>query len=157
MASFTNVLFLLDEPESHFNPKWRVKFISRLMDLPTANGKRGEINALSAQQDCLLTTHAPFVLSDMTRENVLIFQKSQVGVQVRRPDIETFGATFDTILEECFGVRPPMSEVPRQAIEKLMKCQDPAEVKAGIARLGDSVEKVFLMDHFRQLIQQEGH
>ena len=157
MASFTNVLFLFDEPESHFNPKWRVKFISRLMDLPTANGKRGEINALSAQQDCLLTTHAPFVLSDMTRENVLIFQKTQVGVQVRRPDIETFGATFDTILEECFGVRPPMSEVPRQAIEKLMKCQDPAEVKAGIARLGDSVEKVFLMDHFRQLIQQEGH
>lgn len=157
MASFINVLFLLDEPESHFNPKWRVKFISRLMDLPTANGKRGEINALSAQQDCLLTTHAPFILSDMTRENVLIFQKSHVGVQVRRPDIETFGATFDTILEECFGVRPPMSEVPRQEIEKLMKCQDPAEVKAGIARLGDSVEKVFLMDHFRQLIQQEGH
>jgi restriction system-associated AAA family ATPase len=157
MVSFVNVLFLLDEPESHFNPQWRVKFISRLMDLPTANGKRGETTALSAQQDCLLTTHAPFVLSDMTRENVLIFQKSQVGVQVRRPDIETFGATFDTILEECFGVRPPMSEVPRQEIEKLMKCQDPAEVKAGIARLGDSVEKVFLMDHFRQLIQQEGH
>jgi restriction system-associated AAA family ATPase len=157
MASFVNVLFLLDEPESHFNPKWRVKFISRLMDLPTANGKRGVITALSAQQDCLLTTHAPFVPSDMTRENVLIFQKSQLGVQVRRPDIETFGATFDTILEECFGVRPPMSEVPRQEIEKLMKCQDPAEVKAGIARLGDSVEKVFLMDHLRQLIQQEGH
>lgn len=33
-----DVLFLLDEPESHFNPQWRVKFISRLLDLP--NRKR---------------------------------------------------------------------------------------------------------------------
>jgi restriction system-associated AAA family ATPase len=157
MASFVNVLFLLDEPESHFNPQWRVKFISRLMDLPTANGRRCEITALSAQQDCLLTTHAPFVPSDMTRENVLIFQKTQDGVQVCRPDIETFGATFDTILEECFGVRPPMSEVPRREIKDLMESKNAVEVKAGIARLGDSVEKVFLMDHLRQLIQQEGH
>ncbi|MFZ4594621.1 MAG: restriction system-associated AAA family ATPase [Verrucomicrobiaceae bacterium] len=157
MVSFENILFLLDEPESHFNPQWRVKFISRLMDLPTANGKRGDAGALSALQDCLLTTHAPFVPSDMSRANVLIFKKTQEGVQVRRPDIETFGATFDTILEECFGVRPPISEVPRREIKDLMECQDAAEVKAGIARLGDSVDKVFLMDHLRQLSQQEGN
>jgi restriction system-associated AAA family ATPase len=157
MASFGNVLFLLDEPESHFNPQWRVKFISRLMELPTADGKRSAPTALSAQQDCLLTTHAPFVPSDMSRTNVLIFKKTQDGVQVGRPDIETFGATFDTILEECFNVRPPMSEIPRQEIKDLMQCQDAAEVKAGIARLGDSVDKVFLMDHLRQLSQQEGN
>jgi hypothetical protein len=126
------------------------------MELPTANGKRGEPSSLSTQQECLLTTHAPFVPSDMSRANVLIFKKTQDGVQVRRPDIETFGATFDTILEECFGVRPPMSEVPRREIEHLLECQDPVDVKAGIARLGDSVEKVFLMDHLRQLTSKEG-
>ncbi|MBK7828618.1 AAA family ATPase [Nannocystis sp.] len=38
MIADTNVLFLLDEPESHFNPQWRVRFISRLMNLPTAQG-----------------------------------------------------------------------------------------------------------------------
>ncbi|QSQ27602.1 restriction system-associated AAA family ATPase [Pyxidicoccus parkwayensis] len=156
MASFSNALFLLDEPESHFNPQWRVKFISRLMELPTANGKRGETGSAAAQQDCLLTTHSPFVPSDMARENVLIFKRDGQGVKVRRPGIETFGTTFDTILEECFDVRPPMSEVPRREIEELMRSQDRETVKAGIARLGDSVEKVFLMDHLRQLSQQEG-
>lgn len=155
MASFANVLFLLDEPESHFNPQWRVKFISRLMDLPTASGKRGEAGGAAAQQDCLLTTHSPFVPSDMSRENVLIFKKSESAVEVRRPNIETFGTTFDTILEECFDVRPPMSEVPRREIEDLMKSQDREAIKAGITRLGDSVEKVFLMDHLRQLSKQE--
>lgn len=156
MASFANVLFLLDEPESHFNPQWRVKFISRLMDLPTTNGKRGEAGGAAAQQDCLLTTHSPFVPSDMKRENVLIFKKAEAGVEVRRPGIETFGTTFDTILEECFDVRPPMSEVPRREIADLMKSQDREAIKAGIQRLGDSVEKVFLMDRLRQLSRQEG-
>jgi restriction system-associated AAA family ATPase len=154
MASSANVLFLLDEPESHFNPQWRVKFISRLMDLPTANGKRSATRSQSARQDCLLTTHSPFVPSDMRRENVLIFKKSD-GVHVVRPEIETFGTTFDTILEECFGVSPPMSDVPRREIAELMASEDPDQIRAGVARLGDSVEKVFLMDRLRQLSKRE--
>lgn len=157
MASFGNVLFLLDEPESHFNPQWRVKFISRLMELPTANGKRGEPASLSAQQDCLLTTHAPFVPSDVTRAKVLIFNKATEGVQVSRPDIETFGATFDSILDECFDVRPPISELPRQEIADLMQCHDPQAIIAGISRLGDSVDRVFLKDRLRQLSIKEGN
>lgn len=156
MASFPNVLFLLDEPESHFNPQWRVRFISRLMDLPTANGKRGDADGAVAQQDCLLTTHSPFVPSDMSRENVLIFKKSGSTVEVRRPNIETFGTTFDTILDECFDIRPPMSEVPRREIKELMVSEDPDAIKAGIAKLGDSVERVFLMDRLRQLSKQDG-
>ncbi|RKH58873.1 restriction system-associated AAA family ATPase [Corallococcus llansteffanensis] len=156
MASFANVLFLLDEPESHFNPQWRVKFISRLMDLPTASGKRGEAGGAAAQQDCLLTTHSPFVPSDMAREKVLIFKKTEAAVEARRPNVETFGTTFDTILEECFDIRPPMSEVPRREIKELMESQDRDAIEAGIARLGDSVEKVFLMDHLRQLSKQGG-
>ncbi|MCK7492855.1 MAG: restriction system-associated AAA family ATPase [Comamonadaceae bacterium] len=78
MASFPNVLFLLDEPESHFNPQWRVKFISRLMDLPTASGKRRKQRPPPLQRDCLLTTHSPFVPSDMPRENVLILQERRI-------------------------------------------------------------------------------
>lgn len=155
MVSFANVLFLLDEPESHFNPQWRVKFISRLMDLPTAGGKRAGARS-PARQDCLLTTHSPFVPSDMRRENVLIFKKADGRVQVVRPQVETFGTTFDSILEECFDVSPPMSEVPRREIAELMESEDLDEIRAGVARLGDSVEKVFLLDRLRQLSKQQG-
>ncbi len=112
MLSFSNVLFLLDEPESHLNPHWRVKFISRLLDLPTKGGKRNaEKKNQVVEQDCLLTTHAPFVPSDMSRDKVFIFGKDKDDVKVTHPNIETFGTTFDTILEECFSVRPPISGV----------------------------------------------
>ncbi len=156
MLSFANVLFLLDEPESHFNPQWRVEFTSKILDLPTPHGTRRDETGPS-QQDVLLTTHAPFVPSDMSRERVLIFSKDkETGkIVVRRPEIETFGTTFDAILDECFGVRPPISAEPRQEIDKLMKSEDPDEIKEGLKKLGNSVEKVFLADHLRQLPGEE--
>jgi len=158
MVSFPGVLFLLDEPESHFNPQWRVKFTSRLLALPTANGERGNSETAAARQVCLLTTHAPFVASDTPRERVFVFSKiAKTGkVEVNRPDIETYGTTFDAILEECFGVRPPMSQIPRDDIDELMKSEDPQVIKEGMQRLGQSVEKVFLADRLRQLTTKEG-
>jgi restriction system-associated AAA family ATPase len=155
MLSFPNVLFLLDEPESHSNPQWRVKFISRLLDLPTSNGiRRVEADVGAKRQECLLTTHAPFVPSDMPRDKVFIFNKDQGKVNVRHPNIETYGTTFDTILEECFGVRPPISKASLGEIEELMQSNDPKEIKSGMDRLGHSVEKVFLADRLDQLTKK---
>ena len=150
MVSYPNVLFLLDEPESHFNPQWRVGFTSRILTLPTAAGMRGQTGSVS-QQECLLSTHAPFVPSDMQRDKVFILHKEQHSIKVNRPDIETYGTTFDSILEECFGVKPPISDVPREFIEKLKSTDDPELLRAGIERLGHSVEKMFLLDRLRQL------
>jgi restriction system-associated AAA family ATPase len=150
MLCSPNVLFLLDEPESHFNPQWRVKFISRLLDLPTKDGLR-RVASDAAEQDCLLTTHAPFVPSDMPRNKIFIFGKENGKIVVRHPNIETYGTTFDRILEECFDVRPPISEVPLGEIESLMQSNDPEEIREGMSRLGFSVEKVFLADRLQQL------
>jgi len=156
MLSSANVLFLLDEPESHFNPLWRVKFISRILDLPTKDGARRE-SLKAPKQECLLTTHSPFVPSDMHREKVFIFSKDEQGkIQVQNPNIETFGTTFDTIIEECFNVRPPMSQVPLDAIKKLMQSDDREEIRAGMQQLGDSVEKAFLADRLRELPNRDG-
>jgi restriction system-associated AAA family ATPase len=152
MISFPGVLFLLDEPESHFNPEWRVKFISRLMDLPTPNGERRD-NSRASRQDALMTTHAPFVPSDMPRNRVLIFSKDdETGrAKVRLPDLETFGTTFDAILDECFDVRPPISEEPRRTINRLKKSNNAQEIRSGMDELGPSVDKAFLADRLRHL------
>lgn len=150
MLSFPNVLFLLDEPESHLNPSWRVKFISGIRNLPTANGKRSGTSD-AAEQDCILTTHAPFVPSDMPREKVFIFAKEKGKAFARNPDTETFGTNFDDILQMCFDVYPPISELPRKKISKLMKSENEQEIAEGIQKLGNSVEKAFVADKLRQL------
>ena len=156
MLSSPNILFLLDEPESHFNPQWRVKFISRILDLPTKDGDRRETSK-AARQDCLLTTHAPFIPSDMQRDKVFIFSKDEEQkIQIRNPDVETFGATFDTIIEECFDISPPISQISRDKIKKLMNSDDHEEIKAGIKSLGNSVQKAFLADRLRQVTNKDG-
>lgn len=155
MVSFPNVLFLFDEPESHFNPQWRVKLLSRVLALPTAGGKRAD-KGRAAMQDGLLTTHSPFVASDIHKERVFIFLKDPESgrIEVRHPDIETFGTTFDAILSECFGIEPPISDVPMAKIEELKASDDPEEIRRGMTELGDSVEKIMLADRVRQLLRQ---
>ncbi len=156
MLSSANVLFLLDEPESHFNPQWRVKFISRILDLPTKDGDRRK-SSKATEQECLLTTHSPFVPSDMHRKKVFIFSKDEEGkIQVENPDIETFGTTFDTIIEECFNVRPPISKIPLDKITELMQSENPEDIREGMQHLGDTVEKAFLADRLRQLTNRDG-
>jgi len=145
-----NVLFLLDEPESHFNPQWRVAFMNRLRSVPTADGRRADQPAAAAQE-VLLTTHAPFVPSDMRRENVVIFERVGGKVRARSPEIETFGASFEHILEHCFRVEPPISEIARAEIKSLMASSDPTEIEAAIPHLGASVEKVILLDRLHKL------
>ncbi|CAN7485501.1 restriction system-associated AAA family ATPase [Rhizobacter sp. LjRoot28] len=155
MVSFPNALFLLDEPESHFNPQWRVKLLTKVLALPTACGVREE-HGPAAMQDCLLTTHSPFVPSDMPKERVFIFSKNdETGrIEIRNPDIETFGTTFDAILAECFEIRPPISDVSMAKIESLKSSDDPATIQEGMLELGDSVEKIMLADRVRQLQRQ---
>ena len=141
MVKDTNAVFLLDEPESHFNPQWRVKFVQRLMEL---TGSRGN-------QEVLLTTHAPFVPSDMPRQQIMIFSRDGDKIKVVEPKIETFGAAFDRILEMCFNIRPPNSRIAEEYIERLLKNDDVAEVERGFQELGPSTGKALMADHLRRL------
>ena len=153
MVNYPNVLFLLDEPESHFNPRWRVEFISKILNLPTLNGQRDKSGSPTSQQDFLITTHSPFVPSDMRSDNVLVFKKAEDKdeITVKRPSIETYGSTFDTILEECFEISPPISNLPKNEINRLMGSEDISEIKTAMANLGDSVERMYLADRIRML------
>lgn len=145
MISEGKALFLLDEPESHFNPQWRVQFVKRLMDL--RDGR--------ANQEMLLTTHAPFVASDMSRDQVLVFERSDGHISVTPPDIETYGASYDRILEHCFKIRPPISQIANDEIKELLSSDNIKKLEEAMSRLGDSVEKTFVAAHLRKLISKE--
>lgn len=166
MQDSSGVLFLLDEPESHFNPAWRVKCVSMLMNLPTNNGPRREKGAMSAEQDCVFTTHAPFMPSDMWANRVFIFGKEDRCVVTRHPNIETYGTTFDNIIEECFGVVPPISDWSRDQIESLtnrlgeihslgeLQEEERTDMTKQIDALGHTVQKALLVDRLQELENQ---
>lgn len=144
MVQDVNALFLLDEPESHFNPLWRVQFMQRLKKL---TGSRGS-------QEFLMTTHAPFVPSDMPRDHIMIFSRSGGKAMATQPIIETFGAEYDRILETCFKVEPNISRIAEKKIESLLDSTDLKTVEQGLGMLGPSLGKGLVADHLRKLRSQ---
>jgi len=89
-------LLLLDEPDNFLHPNWQTKFIKYLQDF---------ISNISFLRDrkilFILTSHSPFLLSDLPKENVIFLEKGkQVDV-----DIETFGANIHTLLSHGFFMK----------------------------------------------------
>ncbi len=136
----TQSLFLLDEPETHFNPDWRANFVTRLHQ--SFNGSDG--------QEMLVTTHTPFLISDSRPEKVLVFNKTDGLVSVSHPDYNTLGASINKITMATFGKRETIGLRAQGMLECFRKefeqGEDREKLIAEINRqLGDSVEKVLLI------------
>lgn len=141
----TNSLFLLDEPETHFNPDWRANFITRLRQcLPDA----GDVG-----QEMLITTHTPFLISDSKPEKVLVFAKDKASgkVSIRHPDYNTLGASINKITMSTFGKRETIGGHAQALLGALRaRFEQGTEDKEALIteihqQLGDSVEKVLLI------------
>jgi restriction system-associated AAA family ATPase len=141
----TNSLFLLDEPETHFNPDWRANFISRL--------RQGLCGREGVGQEMLITTHSPFLISDSKPEKVLVFAKDKASgaVSITQPDYNTLGASINKITMNTFGKRETIGGHAQAVLEALRaRFEQGAEDKDALIteinhQLGDSVEKVLLI------------
>lgn len=141
----TNSLFLLDEPETHFNPHWRASFITRLRQcLPDME---------DTGQEMLVTTHTPFLISDSKPEKVLVFAKDKASgeVSISKPNYNTLGASINKITMNTFGKRETIGGHAQALLEALRaRFERGTEEKESLIteihqQLGDSVEKVLLI------------
>ena len=137
----TNSLFLLDEPETHFNPEWRSSFISRLRECFADADDTHEM---------LITTHSPFLISDSKPDRVLVFDKQDSKVHIEHPEYNTFGASVNKITLATFGKRETIGGVAQTELERLKAQFDskesPKDLIDEIYRtLGDSVERTLLL------------
>ena len=146
-------LFILDEPETHFNPEWRSKFVSYLN-----NSLGGEDK--SREQEIILTSHSPFIVSDCKPDKVFSFyrnEKNKVAYKKPAASFNTFGASVNLIMSEIFDKEDTISELAKRKIEKiksmpLATLTDIQKAKDASRELGESAEKVLL---FRELILKE--
>ncbi|WP_298393909.1 restriction system-associated AAA family ATPase [uncultured Azonexus sp.] len=152
----TNCLFLLDEPETHFNPDWRANFISQLRQCLPGDGNVG--------QEMLITTHTPFLISDSKPDKVLIFKKDKTSgaVSISQPDYNTLGASINKITMSTFGKRETIGGHAQALLEALRARfeqggENEEELITEIQReLGDSVEKVLLINAILDRQERKG-
>lgn len=134
-------LFLLDEPETHFNPDWRSRFITCLHQC---------FEDQEGNREMLITTHTPFLISDSRPEKVLIFKKEDGQVSISHPDYNTLGASINKITMTTFGKRETIGGQAEEILNELRlrfeQGEDTEQLLAEVnQKLGDSVEKILFI------------
>jgi len=148
----TSSLFLLDEPETHFNPDWRAKYISTIRDCFEEDKVSPEV---------LITSHSPFIVSDSKRENVLVFEKDDENrVEVRIPKFNTFGASVNKITRGVFDRRKTIGDYASEIIDEFKEEMETTDdMEALFERLdesiGDSIEKTLFMKELFDRIEKK--
>ena len=69
-------LFLLDEPDTHLNPKWKFEYLSLIE----------KISGKNENSQVILSTHDPIVISGLEKETITIFDKREGITEIRQPE-----------------------------------------------------------------------
>ena len=138
-------LFLFDEPETHFNPDWKARYITSV---------RNCFNDINPEAEMLITTHSPFIVSDSLPENLLMFEKYENPIN---PNFNTFGASVNQITMELFNRIDTIGDYSNNEIEKyyekLKGDNADALIKEINSKFGDSVEKTIIINKLKGFIK----
>lgn len=150
-------LLLLDEPETHFNPSWRAKFIKILNDSITAGNKgehpNGSFN-VHLLKDVLLTSHSPFIISDCLPDNVVLFEKDEKGDTTAKKaselGIDTYGTSVNLLTNRIFKNKETIGTYAMSKLKEFKKRFDGNERTEDLieelnSAFGDSIEKLMII------------
>lgn len=94
-------LFLLDEPDTHLNPRWCVDYLNYLKSFVGQNSK-GRDNS-----HIVLTTHNPLAIAELVKEQVQILyhEAGSRAVRAENPAVDPKGMGFAGIVtSDMFGL-----------------------------------------------------
>jgi len=116
-----DILIALDEPEMSLHPEWQKKYINELLKLLK--------NFPEKKFQIVITSHSPFILSDLPRENVIFLKKDKETGQclnvTKETKLITFGSNIHTLLADGFFMSDGlMGEFAKGKIDEIKKFYD---------------------------------
>ncbi|RLJ74663.1 restriction system-associated AAA family ATPase [Pedobacter alluvionis] len=155
-------LFLMDEPDTHFNPKWRAKMVTMLNKVSgkeyDSHGNPENIH----QQELIMTTHSPFIISDNHKENVYKFVRNGKTLKLENPKHETYGTSITFLMKQIFDRDITISDYANNELKELKKEirnisqsdlleEKIDEVEERLMDFGESIEKFDLYNYLSQV------
>ncbi|MBK1681522.1 AAA family ATPase [Rhodocyclus tenuis] len=94
-------LFLLDEPDTHMNPIWKLRLFDEIKDAMEDEQGLGA----AGESQVLLTTHDPILLGGLKREQVHVIHQLESHTEIESPAIHPQGMGVTGLLKsELFGL-----------------------------------------------------
>lgn len=94
-------LFLLDEPDTHLNPIWKLRYFDDIEGVLASD----EGALVQGESQILITTHDPMMVGSLKREQVHILRRDGGKTVVDAPDVHPQGMGVTGLLKsELFGL-----------------------------------------------------
>ena len=138
-------LFLLDEPDTHLNPEWSIKYLEILNEVV------GEQNS----SHIIMSTHSPITLGSLLKEQVKIMRCDDSGkIYAESPDEDPRGMGFAGILtSEMFGFRSILDLETLKLLDEKRRIASKDELskedKQALAELNEKLQGVDFADSIR--------
>jgi len=132
-------LFIFDEPEAHLNPHWRTDFHRLLEKAIKMAGNPGS--------HALVSTHSPFMISSLRKENVFRFERDEDtrSISMAIAETETYGTSIEVLMKQYFELKTLMPTTAIDEIKARLE-NNRNDVKQWIStELGESMEKAYLL------------
>ncbi|WP_375559176.1 AAA family ATPase [Bernardetia sp. OM2101] len=145
-----SLIILLDEPEIGWHPQWQKLLLNNLLDtLPKIFPDK--------QIQLILTSHSPFLVSDLPKENVIFLEKEENTGLCKVSKLEsmkhTFGANIHTLLTDSFFMKGGLvGEFAQTKIDEVIKLLDKSKLEKEeiehcemiISMIGEPIVKTML-------------
>jgi ABC-type transport system involved in cytochrome c biogenesis ATPase subunit len=116
-TSESESLFLLDEPDTHLNPRWAVDYINYLRTFS------GHTASDRENSHILLTTHNPLAIAELVKEQVQILRLSNEPESSRiialHPELDPRGLGYAAIVtSDMFGIASTLDNPTHLLLER---------------------------------------
>lgn len=108
-------LFLLDEPDTHLNPKWCVDYLRHLSDFVGGSEKQ------RCTSHIIMTTHNPLAVAELVKGQVQILERDPDNLKIRAipPEMDPRGMGYSGIItSDMFGLAAALDTHTRDLLEE---------------------------------------
>ncbi len=129
-------LFLLDEPDTHLNPIWKLRYFNDIEGVLTSDD--GAL--VQGESQILITTHDPMMVGSLKREQVHILRREGNSTVVSSPHEHPQGMGVAGLLKsELFGLS---STLDQQTLDDLQRRNELLAKKANEGLTGAETEEL---------------
>ena len=107
-----NMILILDEPDQSMHPEMSRLFMNELLEMINGTAK--------CQVQIIMSSHSPFIVTDIFTEGVYQLESSEKGIKIRHP-VGTFAANIYRILMRPFMLKSTFGEYSRRKITEILE------------------------------------
>lgn len=110
-------LFLLDEPDTHLNPRWKLNYFEQIEKILNHKIEGSDKTAWDSSQ-IVLTTHDPIMLTSLHAEQIRVLTEDKEGKYSQEPEEDPINMGVEAIIQSgLYGIRTSLDKEIQKKID----------------------------------------